>query len=80
MASKKPDTENPTGAGRRRADDDAQICIIKIFDADGAESIEVAHTVAGTIKITHYGDNVADFDYDEARAVMKALRVLLEEV
>ena len=58
---------------------DAMICTIGIFDSDGEESMTVEHTVSAEIKISQYGTEKLFISYDDARALAKALTMLITE-
>ena len=55
------------------------ICVIQIFDEDGAVSVEVRHTVSEEIVISQYGERQIELDYDQARALHRALGCMMQQ-
>lgn len=59
---------------------EAMICELSIFNRDGELSMTVAHTVSETVNVRRFGEEVLDLSYGEARALAKALRVIIGEL
>lgn len=58
---------------------DAMVTGIIMHDSDGEQSLEVQHTVASEIRVLSYGKHALVLNYDEARALARALTFLMDQ-